>query len=211
MYPNLHPWLSTDEALRAATQAVTKSMNKLPGRGQMIGKDELLSEALSILTECALPPRDEPQPICAECGRKMPEDRRRNAKYCSPQCTSKAGVKRHRMRGKGFDVAPPPQPPKTHIGSMWQWPEESRFAYAVQEVAFRLCHYISTGHLETPASQTLYNLAVADVVDEDALGIVHAWLEANGVLATGDESTEDLLEAISNLKSFEAETMKEVA
>jgi hypothetical protein len=170
----------------------------------MVGKDELLSEALSILTECALPPRTETQVLCAECGSKIPDTVRKGAKYCTPQCSSKFRDRQCRLRGKGFDAKPAPAPPKTHIGSMWTWPEDQMFAYAVRQVGFQLLNYTRLGHLETPASQTLYNLALAGEIDEDAREIAEAWLEANGIHCTGDETIEDLIEAVSHLKEIAA-------
>lgn len=168
----------------------------------MIGRDELLSEALSILTECALPPREQGAVICAECSKPIPETVRKGSKYCTPQCGKRAGVKRLRMRGKGFDSAPPPAPPKTHIGSMHQWPEPEMFSYAVREVGFRLLNFVRLGHLETPASQTLYNLAAAVEPDEleEMREIVEAWLEANGVRCDGTECIEDLAQAVFNVR-----------
>lgn len=82
--PLLHPWLQTEGAVRAARRAVAIPMSKLPVRSQMIGADELFSEALSILTECALPPRERQATLCAFCGGLIPETVRKNAKYCSP-------------------------------------------------------------------------------------------------------------------------------
>jgi hypothetical protein len=176
-------------------------MYKLPGRAQMIGADELLSEALSILTECALPPQQRVVSFCHDCGGPMPEGRRVNAKYCSPACTNRAGVKRYRNRAKGNDGDPVPAAPKTHIGSMWQWPDDQMLAYAIREVGFRLCHFVSTGRLETPASQIIANLSVAEDLAYDAIEIAAAWLEANGVVTMGSESVEELLEAVAFVKA----------
>lgn len=198
----LHPWLSTPEAYRAAVAAVSIPMSKLPARALMIGRDELLSEALSILTECALPPREERAVICADCSKPIPDTVRAGAKYCTPQCGKRAGVKRSRLRGKGFDQAPPPAPPKTHIGSMHQWPPAEMVSYAVREVGFRLLNFVRLGHLETPASQAIYNLAAALEPDEtEALReLVEAYLEDCGVRCDGSESVEDLAQAVLNLR-----------
>ena len=196
----LHPWLSTQEAYRAAVKAAGIPMRKLPARAQALGHDEMLSEALSILTECALPPREREHTMCAECSKMIPEGRRRNSKYCSPQCNNKAGVRRSRQRGKGFTVEAPPAPPKTHIGSMWSWPEDQIEQYAVREVGYRLLHFVNKGQLEVPASQTLYNIAIAEPEAlEDARDLVEAWLEGHGVHCSGTETVEDLAEAARNV------------
>ena len=201
----LHPWLGTSEAYRAAVKAVSIPMRKLPARAQMLGHDELLSEALSILTECALPPRDRERTVCAECGHIIPETLRKGAKYCTPQCNSKAGVRRSRMRGKGFDAPPPPAHPKTHIGTMWAWPEDQREQYAIREVGYRLLHFVSKGQLETPSSQTLYNLAVAEPEAlENARDIIEAWLESHGIRSTGHETVEELAESARYVLGREA-------
>ncbi len=168
----------------------------------MIGRDELLSEALSILTECALPPRTEQRVMCADCGGLIPESMRRGAKYCSAACNKRAGVKRSRARGKGFDAAPPPAPPKTHIGVMWEWPADEIKSYAIREVGMRLCNYVRLGQLETPSSQTLYNLAIAGEPDEteELRGLVEAHLEDHGIMCDGSETIEDLAQAVFNLR-----------
>lgn len=195
--PLLHPWLSSEDAYKAAVAAVQVPMFKLPARSMMIGRDELLSEALSILTECALPPRDEQPVICAWCSKALPEDRRKGAKYCNAKCSSSFRDKASRQRGKGFDADPAPSHPKTHIGVMWQWPEDQMRSYATREVGFRLCNYVRTGHLETPASHTLYNLALANPEGmENARDLIEAWLEEQGIHCVGDEPIYELVDAV---------------
>lgn len=194
--PLLHPWLGTHEAMRAAQRAVAIPLYKLGMRAQMIGADELLSEALSILTECALPPRERLQTICANCQGLIPEGRRKGAKYCSPQCSSSYRDQRSRGYGKAASAEVAPAHPKTHIGSMWSWPADEMESYAAREVGFRLCHFAGRGQLETPASQTLYNLAIAEPEAlENDREIIEAWLEANGVHCSGAETIEELGEA----------------
>ncbi len=200
--PLLHPWLSTPASYKAAVAAVHTPFYKLPDRARMIGRDELLSEALSILTECGLPPRTEQQVICAECNKPLPANRRRGSKYCTPECGNRAGVKRSRLRGKGFDAAPPPAPPKVHIGVMWEWPLDQMHQYAVRQVGLVLCNYVRLGHIETPASQTLYNLALAVDIDENEQlrDMVESYLEDHGIFCEGDETIADLAQAVFNLR-----------
>lgn len=52
----LHPWLSTPEAAEAARRALAIPLALMGAKAAMVGDDELFSEALAILTECALPP-----------------------------------------------------------------------------------------------------------------------------------------------------------
>jgi hypothetical protein len=52
---NLHPWLCTPEAVEAAEAAVWNVSNMKLATGFEF--DDLMSEALAILTDCALPPR----------------------------------------------------------------------------------------------------------------------------------------------------------
>lgn len=55
--PNFHSWLSTPEALEAAEHAAYLADDSVPGRRDM-SMDEITSEALAVLAECALPPRN---------------------------------------------------------------------------------------------------------------------------------------------------------
>jgi len=50
---NFHPWLCAPEAIKAAKVAARDAM---PKAGRDMNYDELLSEALAVLAECALPP-----------------------------------------------------------------------------------------------------------------------------------------------------------
>lgn len=143
--PELHPWLSTPQALKAANDAVKYAARLVNTRH--LGDDELLSEALILLTECALPAREREVTVCLECGKSL-ENRRRGAKFCSETCNNRNGQKRHRAK-----TAPAPASTKTHVGSMWSWPEDQRGNYAVREVGVRLCHLASKRRVEVPSSE----------------------------------------------------------
>jgi hypothetical protein len=155
--PELHPWLSHPEALTAAHRAVSIPMGMMGGHARIIGADELVSEALAILTECALPPIDEMPTACAVCGGSL-DLVRAGAKFCSDNCRKKHEV--WVQRGKVFAI-----PPTTrgHIGSMHSWPEDQMLSYAIREVGYVLNNYIRTRThiLETPASEYLAMYAVA--------------------------------------------------
>lgn len=147
--PALHPWLSTPEALTAVRSAVRISEHKLPGAARLAGSDELFSEALIILTECALPPRDREPSACAECGGSLVEARA-GAKFCKPACQNRNKVRRSRAGGQ----AAPPAPPKAYIGSMWSWPVGKMAAYAAREVGYVLCNWLRTRSRDMPADYT---------------------------------------------------------
>lgn len=175
-------------------------MAKMGQRAYIVGFDELLAEALNILTECALPPRERERALCMECGKVNPPERRKNAKYCSPQCYQRAGSRRSRAGSVDAGVLPPPAHPQSHIGSMWTWPEDQFMAYATREVGYRLTNYLRTrgGANEISSSHTLYNLALAEPEAlEDARTMIEEWLEDNGVITRGDESTDELGEAVA--------------
>ena len=55
----LHPWLDTPEAQKAAERAVQVPLAVLPRLAATIGAEELQAQAQVFLTECALPPRDQ--------------------------------------------------------------------------------------------------------------------------------------------------------
>ena len=159
MTPELHPWLSTPDALTAARKSVGIPMTMVAGWARTIGADELLSEALAILTECALPPRDRAETVCASCGGSL-DYVRAGAKFCSDNCRKKHAV--WVQRGKAFPI-----PPSTagHFGSMHSWPEADMTRYAVREVGYVLNNYCRTrSHvLETPASEYLAEYAQAEM------------------------------------------------
>lgn len=152
----LHPWLSTTDALNAARQAVSIPMKLIPGHARAIGADELLSEALAILTECALPPMDRTETVCARCGGSL-DLVRAGAKFCSTGCRTTYAV--HVQRGKAFAI-----PARTggHVGSMWSWPETERQKYAVREVGYVLCNYLRTRPREILASDYLADYALTE-------------------------------------------------
>lgn len=54
----LHPWVSTPEALRAAGKAIQVPLTILPKLSTLAGEDALRAQALVFLRECALTPRD---------------------------------------------------------------------------------------------------------------------------------------------------------
>jgi hypothetical protein len=148
---NYHPWASTPEAINAARKAVSIPMAKMGRKAAIIGRDELESQALVILTECAL---ESPEPVstaCARCGKPL-EHVRRNAKFCSSRCRNTYNM---RVR-RGQEEAVPPNP-LGHIGSMHSWDEGRMAQFAVQEVGMRLCNYVTTRHdtIETPSSDAL--------------------------------------------------------
>lgn len=130
-----HPWLNTPEALEAVDRAAAAAVRRMGLWGML---DDLTSEAYVLLTECAQPPQKALARECLECGGSL-AGRRRNAKFCSEACNSRAGTRRHRTQ-----TAPAPSGPLGHIGSMWTWPEDKMQAYAVQTVAMRLCNYART-------------------------------------------------------------------
>jgi hypothetical protein len=56
--PELHPWLNTPEAAKAAEKAVQIPLTMLPKLSDRVGAEALQRQALAILAECALPPQD---------------------------------------------------------------------------------------------------------------------------------------------------------
>lgn len=152
--PTLHPWLDTPQAVKAAHDAVRVAEARMTKAALDVGADELFSEALIILTQCALPPRERGHFACAWCGAKL-ETVRAGAKFCSRPCRDKhSNSRRGTGDARGTKSKGLPASPKTHIGSMWSWPEDQRAAYAAREVGLRLCHFLVTrnGRSEVPAS-----------------------------------------------------------
>ena len=154
----LHPWLSTHDALTAARNSVAIPMTMMGGWARAIGADELLSEALAILTECAVPPEDQTETVCARCGGSL-DQVRKGAKFCSTTCRTTYGMWVH--RNKAFAI-----PPRTlgHVGSMWGWPAEDMQRYAIREVGYVLNNWLRTrSHVvETPTSEYLAEYAAAE-------------------------------------------------
>lgn len=216
--PALHPWLSTPEALKAAHRAVKVPEYKMSSAAKVVGPDELLSEALSILTECALPPRERGNLSCAQCGKCL-ENVRAGAKFCSRQCKHRDTVQRSRADRKEAL----PTPPKGHIGSMWTWPEDEMQAYAVREVGLALCNYLRSrvGRLETPSTPALENInnspsqvrqsitpvthQPCDTEDPESLrSVLEDYLVNHGLEFSDADSTDDLVEAVQHLRSAQA-------
>lgn len=57
----LHPWIATEDALSVAQCALRTPMTMLPRLSARVGAEALQRQALRILAECALPPRDLPE------------------------------------------------------------------------------------------------------------------------------------------------------
>lgn len=202
--PDLHPWLSTPDAYTAARRAVSIPMGLLGTKALIVGADELLAEALIILTECALPPRSELRTDCLGCGGPL-GDVRAGAKFCSTTCRTR-NAKRV-QRGKAEVI-----PPRTgaHIGSMWGWPETEMMKYAVREVGYLLANYLRTCtySAETPASEAMavssseasWKLMYASPDDDDPRDVIEAFLESKGIQVAGDEDFEDLAEAALHVR-----------
>lgn len=153
MSGELHPWLSTPEAVTAAIQAVRVAVLQLPVLAQRAGTDELESEALVILTECALPPIPR-STSCGRCGGSL-TGVRKGAKFCSKNC--KNIYNRNVSRGKAVTL---PDSPYAHIGVMGDWPEEHMIAYAVRTVGLVLCNWLKTSYRDDLVI-SLYDLAQA--------------------------------------------------
>lgn len=197
--PQLHPWLNTPEAVKAAERAAKIPEYKMPAAARALGADELFSEALAILTECALPPRERGHVACASCGGSL-ENVRAGAKFCSPQCRKRQAA--NVMRGKAEVL---PAVPSGHIGSMWTWPEDERMSYAVREVGMRLCNYLRarSGRSEIPATPGIENAHVAEGVSEpEAREVIEDYLVSCGMDFDGTESLQELAEAAWRLRRF---------
>ena len=164
----LHPWLSTPEATEAARKAIQIPLALLPSLAGRVSTDKLETQALVILTECAMPPRDLPPTECLRCGGSL-EDVRKGAKFCSPDCRKQYAVNVQRSRGGSVErprggsaatVLPPAA--HAHIGSMYSWPESERRQYAVKTVGYALNNWLRTQHrwAEASASELLANMNV---------------------------------------------------
>lgn len=217
MKPNLHPWLSTPEAAEAARKAIQIPLNIMPGLANMVGADELHSEALAILTECALTPRDQAPTECAKCGGSL-EWVRKGSKFCSPNCRKHFGMDVQRSkcgtveRPRGGATAKTLAPViHAHIGSMWTWPDDVDTSYcAVREIGYVLCNWLRTGQKgrEIPATETLANMNVpVPEADQSAYDFLSDFLESKGLVVSGDESFEELAEAASLLRGGHMDEM----
>ncbi len=197
----LHPWVSTPEALQAARRAASACRAKLGPAADVVGLDELISEGYSILVECARPSPGRAEEHCVEC-QGLVTGRRRGAKYCSASCSARYRDRCVRKRKRGEHAPMAPARPKTHIGSMHSWPDGRMIQYATQEIALRLCHYASKHPRETPYGDGISLVAgtatqEAPVTPRDR---IEAWLEDNGVWCDGTETVEELAEAVENVK-----------
>lgn len=136
----LHPWLSTPEALEAAEKAAQIPLAMLPNLATLVGADVLHSEALAFLAECAVPPRTPERTVCAVCGTPLASIRV-GAKFCTQKCRKQRQEERL-QGGKTTETLP------AHIGSMWGWPEDQRDSYAIRTVGYLLNNYLRTkGHV----------------------------------------------------------------
>lgn len=190
--PALHAWLSTPEAVRAAERSVKIPAQKMAGTAQVVGADELLSEAFAILAECAMPPRERGN-VCAACSGPL-DQVRAGAKFCGPKCRKLQAA--HVMRGKSDAL---PAVPRGHVGSMWTWPEDQMISYAIREVGLALCNYLRTrtGRHEVPSSQWLEasSITAVSASEPDARGEVEDFLVMRGCGFSGAESFMELAEA----------------
>lgn len=204
MTPTLHPWFHTPEAAEVARKAVQIPLLKLPQLVKALGADELESEALVILAECAVPPRNQAPTECVQCGGSL-EGLRKGAKFCSDTCGGNFRKAVHRKRqgqpapkgGKRNDVVTVDH---AHVGSMHTWPEDEMARYAVRTVGMALCNWLRVNikAREIPSSETLANMAVTTPQAEDSpRDILVDFLERKGLRVTGDESFEELAEATS--------------
>lgn len=206
--PELHPWLSTDMAVEAARKAVQIPLSHMAAAALSVGKDELFSEALAILTECALPPREPVESSCAMCGGSL-EGKRKGAKFCSFKCRDLH--KKRVARGKAETVKAMPQ---AHVGSMWTWPEGNMSNYAAKTVGYVLLNYIRTRkeRVELPDSEALANRNLP-IEDPEATPreVITTFLEAHGLTVDGSETLDELAAAAYSIKGMNVTEHKEAA
>lgn len=190
--PDLHPWLDSPEAVAAARRSLSIPRTHMYGAFIAVGEAELFSEALAILTECALPPRDRPT-VCVECGSSL-DGVRNGAKFCSPRCRKRQAARVH--RGKATVV---PDVPKSHIGSMWSWPEDKTVAYATREIGFRLCNYLQSRkqRFDIPSSPYLENTDIEVIEERDVRDVLEDYLTEVGIGFDGTETLDELAEAVT--------------
>jgi hypothetical protein len=144
----LHPWLTSPEAIEAARKAVQIPMTLMPGMAIRAGRDELYSEALMILTECALPPCGQLRSTCAREGCEADlATVRKGAKFCSQKCRRQHGMdvlrsKDGKSRPRGATAVTLDAVPRAYVGSMWAWPEDARSKYATRIVGYALNNWL---------------------------------------------------------------------
>lgn len=215
MTSQLHPWLSSREAVRAAEKAAEVPLVMMSGPAYAVGRDELVSEALAILTECALPPRDRPDRFLASgvcsaegCGNQLTRPRSGSpAKFCSPACRKLHAKRVTRTRAGNAKVtaeALPLTSSASHIGSMHEWPEDQRVKYAIRTVGYVLCNWLRTRRpgAEISASDMIANMNVpTPVADDTPREFIENFLESRGLQVTGAETFLELCEAARNLKN----------
>lgn len=141
----LHPWLSTPEATEAARKAVQIPLNLLPALASRMTREELETKALAILTECALPPRDEAPTECLRCHGSL-ENARKGAKFCSPDCRKQYAANIQTSKGGSIPAKPLGTIPPAYTGSMHTWPESDMARYAVREVGYALNNWLRANH-----------------------------------------------------------------
>lgn len=158
----LHPWLSTPEAMTACRKSVEVAVKLAGIKALTLGRDELLSVARYLMTECAAPPRETVEQGCARCGGSLAEVRK-GAKFCSAKCrfdhANGRRVPGEPLASTGTRL---PDSEHAHIGSMWTWPEDQRLNYAIREVSRRLANHAVVQWTRseasgTPSSGWLYN------------------------------------------------------
>jgi hypothetical protein len=207
----LHPWIGTTAAVSAARQSVRIPQVLLPDAVHAVGRDELESQALLLLTEFATAPSTSGRTQCArgDCGSDL-AGLRKGAKFCSQRCRrqhsmdvlrSKDGAARPRG-GTSADAVEASAP--SHIGRMWAWPEADRERYAVREIGYALNNWLRTKGFksrEVPASVAIDRMNVAaPESDLDAYDWLTDWLEDRGVAVAGDETFEELAEAARHIR-----------
>lgn len=202
--PQMHTWASTSEAQTAARAALRVPYAKLPGLASRFGADELYSEALAILAECALPPRDTSPTSCAGCGASL-ANKRKGAKFCGQSCRRQQGMDVMRSktgkRPRGKTSTALPAVAAGHIGSMWAWPEEQRARYAAREIGLVLCNWLRTNaRREQSASHIIDNLDRPAVIDSTPRADLIDFLESHGLAVSGDETFRELVEAAMRIK-----------
>lgn len=121
MSSDFHPWLSSPESLYAAQTATRIPRTLLPDLTRRITIDALETQALRILTECALPPGTPLAVRCLRCGGSL-GNARVGARFCTRDCRDM------------FARAVTP----VHAGSMWTWPEGDMARSAAREIGYAL-------------------------------------------------------------------------
>lgn len=140
----MHEWAGSPAARRACLIAARKAS----AESGYEDWEELYSEALVILTECATP---SVTGSCAACGAALTS--RGNSLTCSPRCRKAL----QRMRLRGAPVPTSRAAAMAHDGSMFSWPADQMAAYAVTQVSSVLRYWIRDqgAQSEVPSSQWL--------------------------------------------------------